>query len=60
MAKGLSRRDLADLAGITEKQVGVIERGEARRSYPETLLGIANALEIDVLTLFPVERRFRR
>lgn len=60
ISKGLSRRELADMAGLTEKQVGLIERGVAVNSRPGTLLGLAVALQIDVLELFPVEQRFRR
>lgn len=51
--KGLSRGDLAHIAGISEKQVGLIERGIAKRSREATLKGIAEALELSVLDLFP-------
>lgn len=54
---GLSREDLGDLAGISEKQIGLIERGVARHSRPETLSGIARALEKDVFDLFPDRAR---
>jgi transcriptional regulator with XRE-family HTH domain len=50
---GMSREDLADAAGISVKQVGLIERGVARRSRPATLVGIADALQRDVFELFP-------
>lgn len=51
--RGLSRSELADMAGISSKQVGLIERGVARRSREETLKNIATALDSDVLALFP-------
>lgn len=54
---GLSRDDLGHLAGITGKQVGLIERGVARKSRPDTLTGIARALNEDVFELFPNRRR---
>lgn len=52
MEKGLSRSDLADMAGISAKQVGLIERGIAKRSREKTLEALAEALEQPVLTLF--------
>jgi transcriptional regulator with XRE-family HTH domain len=58
--KGLSRNALGYMAGLSEKQVGLIERGVATHSRAETLARIANALEADVFDLFPLERRFRR
>lgn len=60
MRKGLSRRDLADLAGITEKQVGLIERGVATHSYFDTLAAIARAVDRDPVELFPPLRRVTR
>lgn len=57
MRAGLSREELGHLAGITGKQVGLIERGIARRSRPSTLAGLATALEKDVLDLFAVRHR---
>lgn len=60
ISRGLSRSELAYLAGISEKQVGLIERGIAQHSRAETLANLANALETDVFDLFPIERRFRR
>lgn len=50
---GWSRETLGALAGISAKQVGVIERGEARHSRPETLTAISAALGVDVFVLFP-------
>lgn len=49
----MSREDLGRVAGVTGKQVGLIERGIAKRSRAETLTGIATALEQDVFVLFP-------
>lgn len=57
IAAGMSRQDLADAAGISVKQVGLIERGCSRRSRPATLVGIAEALNRDVFDLFPERGR---
>lgn len=57
VAASMSREDLAHAAGISVKQIGLIERGVARRSRPSTLVGIADALEQDVFTLFPERKR---
>jgi transcriptional regulator with XRE-family HTH domain len=54
---GLSREELGRLAGITGKQVGLIERGLARRSRETTVTGIADAVNADVFELFPHRRR---
>lgn len=51
--KGMSRGELADMAGVSVKQIGLIERGVAKRSREATLKGIADALETNVLTVFP-------
>ena len=60
MRKGFSRAEVAYRAGLSEKQIGVIERGEARYSRMSTLAGIADALDEDVLDLFtPTPRRTR-
>jgi transcriptional regulator with XRE-family HTH domain len=55
--KGLSRGDLADMAGISVKQVGLIERGVAKRPREATLKGLADALGTNVLTVFPERGR---
>jgi DNA-binding XRE family transcriptional regulator len=55
--QGLSREDLGLMAGISAKQVGLIERGVARRPRVSTLHGIARALEADLFELFPERRR---
>lgn len=57
---GLSRGDIADLAGITPKQVGLIERGIARRPREATMRAIAKAVEADTLDIFDVSSRVRR
>lgn len=54
---GMSREELARASGITAKQVGLIERGVAKRSRPGTLGGIASALDEDVFVLFPERKR---
>lgn len=53
---GLSRDDLGRLAGVSGKQIGLIERGVARKSRASTLAGISTALEQDVMALFPLRR----
>lgn len=57
--KGYSRAELAHLAGLSTKQIGLIERGKAIHSREATLHAIASVLGEEVVALFPVERRFR-
>lgn len=56
MRAGLSRAELGDAAGITGKQVGLIERGVAKRSRAKTLEAIATALDADLFEVFPDRR----
>lgn len=56
---GLSRDDLGRLAGLSAKQIGLIERGVAVHSREHNLKNIADALGVDVLTVFDVSRRLR-
>lgn len=56
MRAGMSREDVGRLAGISEKQVGLIERGVARHPRMKTVAGIAEAVHADVLDLFPIGR----
>jgi transcriptional regulator with XRE-family HTH domain len=58
--KGLTRDALGQLAGLTEKQVGLIERGKVANPHIDTAVGLAEALEVDVLDLFPPHRRIVR
>ncbi|WP_394776764.1 helix-turn-helix domain-containing protein [Flavobacterium sp.] len=44
--KGMSQQDLADDCGITQNQVGRIERAEIKTGI-KTLLKIANALDVE-------------
>ena len=44
--KGLSQQDLADDCGITQNQVGRIERAEINTTV-KTLVKIANALNVE-------------
>lgn len=60
MQLGLSREEVGDMAGISGKQVGLIERGKARHSRFDTLANLAKAVDRDVLDLFPVSSRFKR
>jgi len=47
------------MAGVTGKQIGLIERGVSRRPREQTLLGIAEALKMSPLDLTDVDRRLR-
>ena len=49
--KGLSQQDLADDCGITQNQVGRIERAEINTSI-KNLVKIANALDVEPKELF--------
>jgi DNA-binding XRE family transcriptional regulator len=66
MRAGLSRASLGRMAGISGKQVGLIERGKVPNPHFETVADLANALskslneEVDVRDVFPLKRRFRR
>jgi transcriptional regulator with XRE-family HTH domain len=58
--KGLSREDVARLAGLSTKQVGLIERGKVRRPREDTMLAVARAVGArSPLDLFAVEDRVR-
>lgn len=57
MRAGLSREEVGRLAGITGKQVGLIERGVAKHPRMSTVAGIAEAVHTDVLELFQIGRR---
>lgn len=58
--KGLSRDDVARLAGISTKQVGLIERGHVRRPREDTMLAVARAVgATSPLDLFALEDRVR-
>jgi len=46
-SRGLTQESLAQLARISTRAVGDIERGLRRRIYPDTASGIANALSLD-------------
>lgn len=54
--KGLSQQNLADDCGITQNQVGRIERAEINTSL-KTLIKIANALDVEPKDLldFPLK-----
>lgn len=56
---GLSREDVGRMAGVTAKQVGLIERGVARRPREDTIAGIAQALEMSPLDLVDLKVRIR-
>lgn len=67
MESGLSRAKLGELSGISEKQVGLIERGKARQSRASTLAEITAVLsvaldrpELRQEDIFPIRRRLAR
>jgi DNA-binding XRE family transcriptional regulator len=66
MQAGLSREDLGHMAGISGKQVGLIERGLATHSRASTHADLTAALaaalnkDVDQLEVFPISRRYRR
>lgn len=49
--KGMSQQDLADDCGITQNQVGRIERAEINTTV-KTLVKIINALDVEPKELF--------
>jgi transcriptional regulator with XRE-family HTH domain len=46
-ARSLTRDELARRAGMTAKAIGLLERGERRRPYPQTVRALADALGLD-------------
>ena len=57
MRAGLSREEAGRLAGITGKQVGLIERGVARYPRAETVAALAEAVRADVTDIFNFKGR---
>lgn len=57
MRAGLSREEAGRLAGITGKQVGLIERGVVKHPWVTTAHALAEAVAVDVCELFPVRGR---
>jgi len=51
-ARGLGRRDLAELASIHPETLAKLERGESR-PLPATARLLAEALDVQVEALFP-------
>ncbi len=45
-AAGLTQEELAEMAGLTAKGIGALERGERQRPYPHTVQRLANALHL--------------
>ncbi len=43
---GLTREELAAQAGLTEKAIGALERGERRTPYPRTVQALLRALQL--------------
>jgi transcriptional regulator with XRE-family HTH domain len=52
--QGWTQEELAEHADLSHKYIGEVERGEVNPSL-DTLLGISNALKIDVAELFLTE-----
>ena len=55
-SKGLTQEQLAELAGITYKYLGLIERGKTNPSI-DTMLGITGALNISMDKVFLTDIR---
>jgi len=49
----MSREELGAQAGLSYKQVRAIETGQVRRPREVTVTGIADALRVDLVELFP-------
>src|SRR5262249_31196319 len=45
-AAGCSQEELAERAGLSKNAIGILERGERRHPYPDTLRRLAAALEL--------------
>lgn len=52
--RGITQGELADLSGIARSTMGIVERGEQSPTI-QTLIKIANALNIDIYKLFIYE-----
>ncbi len=53
--KSLTQAQLAELIGVHEKYIGVIEAGKQNITL-KTLNRIANSLEIDIVRLFEIKK----
>lgn len=58
-AQGLSMLAVAERAGLSQQMVSYVERG-IRKPSLETLVRIAHVLELDLVELLQVGRRWRR
>ncbi|MGI9147862.1 MAG: ATP-binding protein [Chloroflexota bacterium] len=47
VAAGLTQTELADLAGLSRRGIGDLERGARRKPYPATLRQLSNALKLN-------------
>ena len=56
-AKGWSQEELGEYAALSYKFIGEIERGTVNPSL-DTLLGISNALQIEIAKLFSNDRQY--
>jgi transcriptional regulator with XRE-family HTH domain len=50
-ARGLSRAELAEKAGLPSSTVGKIERSESNNSTIQTVVALADALDVNLLWL---------
>jgi len=56
-AKGWSQEELGEYAALSYKFIGEIERGTVNPSL-DTLLGISNALQIEIAKLFSNDKQY--
>lgn len=59
IAKHLSADALARQTGLSAKTIRAIEAGRVRRPHVDTKGRLAEALEKDILVLFPIDREAR-
>ena len=53
--KGLSQREVAQVAGIRQSSIASIEKGDTVNMSLESAVGIAKALEVNFNELFDIE-----
>ena len=59
VARGLSQEELGYRSRLDRTYVGSVERGERNATY-ETLVKLADGLEVDVVALAKTAERYRR
>ncbi len=56
----LTQRDLANLAGISQKQISLIERGKATAVHAETIVRLAGVFKVSTDFLLCVTDKIER